>query len=202
VNDFEPSSGISDVTALKAFAHPLRIRLYYALRNAPAVSVSRLAKEVESPVAQVSYHLYQLQQYGFIEPAPECMHDRREKWWRLTNKRLGWDASSVLGKPEVTAAASVVRGSAISQQFQLIEKFYGQEGDWGAEWLDAAFMGDGAMDLTLAELSELHAELMAVIRRFQAISANRGGKGAPAADVERVWYILHGFPLRRTANDP
>ncbi|GAA1023016.1 transcriptional regulator [Acrocarpospora pleiomorpha] len=196
MSDKETTKGVESITALKAFAHPLRIRLYYALRNAKVATVSYLADAVEAPVAQVSYHLRQLHQHGFIEPAPQHARDARERWWQLSNQRLRWHASSVLGEPEAAAMATMIRNSAVSEQYRLIGEF-NESAEWDTGWLDAAFMADGTIDLTCAELAEMHAELMAVVERYAALSKRHL---APPG-VERVMYVLHGFPVRRTTDD-
>lgn len=198
-NDTGRSTGISDVATLKAFAHPLRVRLYYALRNARAASVSQLADGVGAPVAQVSYHLHQLHQHGFIDQAPEYARDGRERWWRLSDRRLGWEASGLIDEPEAAAVAAVVKGSALTEQFRLIERFQGEERDWDMSWQDAAFMADGTLDLTCEDLARLHAELMSVIERYAALGSRwRRSHGSPPAGVETVMYVLHGFPIRRS----
>jgi hypothetical protein len=197
MSDKETTKGVESITALKAFAHPLRIRLYYALRNARVATVSYLANAVEAPIAQVSYHLRQLHQHGFIEPAPQHARDARERWWQLSNQRLRWNASSVLGEPEAAAMATMIRSSAVSEQYRLIGEF-NESTEWDTEWLDAAFMADGTIDLTHAELAEMHAELMAVVERYTALSKRRQ---PPPPGVERVMYVLHGFPVRRTTDN-
>ncbi|MEO3813139.1 helix-turn-helix domain-containing protein [Sphaerisporangium sp. B11E5] len=188
----EPGAGGDDVTVLKAFAHPMRVRLYYGLRNAGTASVSQLAATVEAPIAQVSYHLHQLHQYGFVEEVPERARDRRERWWRLSGKRVGWDASSVLDAPEAAALATMVRGGAVREQFRLIEEFRAHEKDWDPAWRDAAFMNDGTLELTSDELARMYSELKAVIDRYTAAGARRR---PPRPGVERVVYVLHGFPI-------
>ncbi|MDH2427975.1 helix-turn-helix domain-containing protein [Sphaerisporangium sp. TRM90804] len=190
-----------DVAALKAFAHPLRIRLYYALRNARAASVSYLANSVEAPVAQVSYHLHQLNQHGFIEQAPQYARDGRERWWQLSEKRLGWDDSSLLDEPEAAAVAATVKGSALTEQFRIIRDFHAEDDrEWDPAWLDAAFMTDGIIDLTHDELSRMNAELMSVVDRYAALGAKwrQTSRTATRPGAERVMYVLHGFPVRRT----
>ncbi|GAA1276945.1 helix-turn-helix domain-containing protein [Sphaerisporangium rubeum] len=195
----ETSKGSDGVSVLKAFAHPMRVRLYYSLRNAGAASVSQLAASVSSPIAQVSYHLHQLHQYGFIEEVPQYARDRRERWWQLSGKRVGWDASTVLDAPDAAAVASMVKGSAIREQVRFIEEFASEEKDWDGDWLDAAFMTDGTVDLTSDELARMHAELKAVIDRYAMLGTRwRQTRQSPPPGVERVMYVMHGFPIRGT----
>ncbi|GIH26470.1 transcriptional regulator [Acrocarpospora phusangensis] len=193
MSDRETTKGVENVTALKAFAHPLRIRLYYALRNARVATVSYLANAVEVPIAQASYHLKQLSQHGFIEPAPQYARDARERWWQLSSQRLRWDASTVLDEPEAAGVAAMIKNSAVREQYRLIEEF-NESGDWDTGWLDAAFMVDVTVDLTRAELAGMHAELMAVVERYTALSRRRS---STQPEVERVMCVMHGFPVRR-----
>ena len=185
-----------DVVALKAFTHPLRVRLYYALRSAHVASVSHLAQAVGASVAQASYHLQQLHVHGFIKEAPQYARDRRERWWQLGDQRLGWEPSSLIDRPEATAIANLVKATALEEQFRMIDSFQSDESSWDTGWRDAAFMVDGTADLTDTELAQLHGELMEVVKRYAALRAKRPAYEKPQPGVERVMYVLHGFPIR------
>ncbi|WP_329081203.1 MULTISPECIES: helix-turn-helix domain-containing protein [unclassified Streptosporangium] len=196
MSDWKTTKGVESVTALKAFAHPLRIRLYYALRNARAATVSYLANSVEIPIAQASYHLRQLSRHGFIEPAPQYARDARERWWQLSSQRLRWDASTFLDEPEATSVATMIKNSTVREQYRLIQEF-NENNEWDIGWLDAAYMVDAAVDLTRAEVAEMHKELMAVVERYTALSRLRAAGQPMPPEVERVMVIMHGFPVQR-----
>lgn len=77
---------VSDPQRWRALAHPLRMRLVHELQDRPAARAADLAEAVGEPANSVSFHLRQLERYGFVERDDEHGSDRREKWWRTTNR--------------------------------------------------------------------------------------------------------------------
>ena len=81
-----PESGdarrtVSDPAALKALAHPLRLRILRHLGiHGPATSTT-LAAALGENTGTLSYHLRRLEQGGFIEDAPD-RPGGRERWWQ------------------------------------------------------------------------------------------------------------------------
>ena len=79
---------VRDPLALRALAHPLRVRLLRLVREHRPVTGARLAELVGESTASVSYHLSVLARHGFIEPDPAPGPTRRHKPWRTTFDRL------------------------------------------------------------------------------------------------------------------
>ncbi|GAA3934658.1 helix-turn-helix domain-containing protein [Actinomadura viridis] len=66
---------------LKALSHPLRRRILQRLTaHGPATSTT-LGQVLGESTGTTSYHLRQLEKYGFIEEIPERSAGR-ERWWR------------------------------------------------------------------------------------------------------------------------
>ena len=80
---------VTDPVALRALAHPLRLRLLQILRDrrGPATG-AELAQATGESSASVSYHLSVLHQHGFVEPDPEPGATRRHKPWRTTYETM------------------------------------------------------------------------------------------------------------------
>jgi DNA-binding transcriptional ArsR family regulator len=57
---------ITDSRVIRAIAHPLRLRILYALSDRVA-SPSEIADELGSPLSNTSYHVRQLATLGFVE---------------------------------------------------------------------------------------------------------------------------------------
>lgn len=60
---------VTDLGALKALAHPLRMRLCRGLRVARTATASQLAEQVDEAVSPVGYHLREPAEYGLVEQA-------------------------------------------------------------------------------------------------------------------------------------
>ncbi|MEU8076084.1 helix-turn-helix domain-containing protein [Catellatospora citrea] len=184
-------AGVRDVQVLRAFAHPIRVRLYYELGLAGTATATHLSQKTSTTIALVSYHLRQLADHGFIEPATGHSADGRERWWRLSERRLGWYDSEFRNTPGGAEIASAVKHSMLREQFRQVERYLEEERTWNSEWVDAAFLSDGALDLTPEELDSLHHDLAEVVQRYRLKAAAES-----AADRERVVIMLHGFPRR------
>jgi DNA-binding MarR family transcriptional regulator len=72
---------LDDPERLKALAHPMRRRMLSHLNaHGPATSTT-LGELLGAKTGTTSYHLRQLEKYGFIEEIPE-RSTGRERWWR------------------------------------------------------------------------------------------------------------------------
>ncbi|TMR02701.1 helix-turn-helix transcriptional regulator [Actinomadura soli] len=79
-DDAEPVI-LDDPGRIKALSHPLRRRILHRLRaHGPATSTT-IGEVLGANTGTTSYHLRQLEKYGFIEEIPERSAGR-ERWWR------------------------------------------------------------------------------------------------------------------------
>src|SRR5690606_14689551 len=72
---------VSDPAALKALAHPLRVRLLATLRETGPATATELAARLETDSGSTSYHLRVLAEHGFVEDAPGDRRHPRERRW-------------------------------------------------------------------------------------------------------------------------
>lgn len=70
-----------EATALRALAHPLRLRLLGLLAAAGTLTSTEAARHTGENSANCSFHLRLLAKYGFVEQA--AGPDRRARPWRL-----------------------------------------------------------------------------------------------------------------------
>ena len=71
--------------ALKALAHPVRLRILGLLRSEGPATATSLAQRLGLNSGAMSYHLRQLHQHGFITDDPE-RGNARERWWRAAHQ--------------------------------------------------------------------------------------------------------------------
>lgn len=179
---------------LKAFTHPLRVRLYLELAIAGEATASRLAQRVDAQVALVSYHLHQLAQHGYLEQV-DVDGDRRERWWRLSDKRLAWQPSELAGDPAAAEAGRLVASSALAVEYEKLQQALGRAASEPDAWADASFHDRAVLRLTAEELSELHGAIVAVVREFAGRhrTTSRRRTGRPDEATRDVMVLLHGF---------
>lgn len=195
-------------------AHPLRVRLYYALQALEAATASRLAESVGESPALVSYHLRQLRDHGFVEEASDLVSDRRERWWRPSTEGFRFSLPEAGDAPEARGAALALQRAHLANQLERLGTWHDEQPAWGPEWSKAAFSSDTLLRLSPQELDTLHEELQAVIRAYRERGRNHGAGGTPedaeadlattspeaagkppAESREHIFLFLHAFPF-------
>ena len=81
-----------DPQAIRALSHPLRLRLLELLGTRERTTATDCAAVTGESVASCSFHLRQLEKYGFAERVPAS---GRERPWRLTSITQNLDRESL-----------------------------------------------------------------------------------------------------------
>ncbi|WP_167759227.1 helix-turn-helix domain-containing protein [Blastococcus sp. TF02A-35] len=187
-----PAVQVTDVRALRALAHPLRNRLLARLRLDGPATASRLARAVGESSGSTSYHLRQLEAYGFVEEV-EGEGTARERWWRARHRQTSWRPGDLLAQEGGAEVQEEFTRLAIDQQARVLDAWFAQQDRLGPEWADAASLSDYALRLTPAQTRELAAELHATLARWMAEHpADTAQEGAG----ERVCVLVDLVPLR------
>lgn len=181
--------------ALRAMAHPLRMRILGSLRiDGPATS-AMLARRLNTDSGQTSHHLRQLARYGFVEDAPDLGKGPRgrERWWRAAHETTSWADADELG-PEGAEAARAFENAAHRVWAQMLAQYRVQagRGEWESAWVEAASSGDYPIRTTPEGLAALLDELRDVIARHDLGDQARRG-------AETVVVLLHAFPHKTEA---
>lgn len=180
---------------LKAIAHPLRMRLYRALRVAGAATASQLAEQVDEAPSLVSYHLRRLADHGLIEEAGPRSGDGRERWWQPASEGVSLRDEDFRGAPEKAAAHTAFARLLVDQRADLYRRYLDERHAWGSEWRAASTDSESTLRLTAAELDRLNEELLSVVRKYD----EQGRADEAAGDTEgreNVALHLYGFPFR------
>lgn len=74
---------VEDLDTLKAISHPLRLSLLATLRTSGPATASELGRALGESSGSTSYHLRQLERFGFIGDAPEQPSGRERRWQAL-----------------------------------------------------------------------------------------------------------------------
>ncbi len=179
---------LDDPRAMRALAHPIRMKLLGHLRVDGPATATTLSDALDEPVPLLSYHLRQLARHGFIEEAPELARDGRERWWRSSHERTKWSTADFLDSPERMAAEGALMRSVLERYVAGIQRWREEASAWDPEWVRAATSGDLVLRLSPAQLSALKTELWALLERWS--------EEEPEEGAERVHVILHAFPFR------
>jgi DNA-binding transcriptional ArsR family regulator len=178
---------VRDPSAMRALAHPLRLKLLGLLRRDGAHSVGELSELVDAAPGSVSYHLTTLHRFGFVEEAPELARDGRERWWRAAHAMTGYEPSELLQDPESAAAGRHMRRAFLQGHLAEQLDYLDAEPALPGDWVAAATAGDTIAYLTAEELADLSREVNALAEKW-----NRPREGAPAG-AEPVRFIYSAF---------
>ncbi|WP_353942021.1 helix-turn-helix domain-containing protein [Streptomyces sp. HUAS MG91] len=185
---------IADLATLKAFGHPLRMRLYGALKMRGTATASQLVDDLDdgTAVSLVSYHLRKLAEHGLIEEAERREGgDARERWWQAAQETLRIESKDFRDSPEGAAAHTALSRVMYDQRRDHYLRFLEQRAGWSAEWQDAHDSSDFMARLTPDELKDMTAELHAVVARY-----TEHGRTADPEGREMVGVHLYAFPMR------
>ncbi|MFC5750573.1 ArsR/SmtB family transcription factor [Actinomadura rugatobispora] len=100
----------ADPERLKALSHPLRRKILRRLAaHGPATSTT-IGEALGENTGTTSYHLRQLEKYGFVEEIPERSAGR-ERWWRPTRgpRDVRMPAAGSLAAADRPVLAEVLR---------------------------------------------------------------------------------------------
>lgn len=156
-------AAIRDPRAIRALAHPTRLALLEILAGEGQATATRCAELAGQSVASCSFHLRSLAKHGFIQAVPG---PGREKPWRLTSttQQLSGDRLDAEGR----AAAEAFDEFFLGHEFGRLRAWWAaraQAGPVDRAWHEASIMTGATAWLTLAELTELEAELSELVRR-------------------------------------
>jgi len=181
---------VDDPSALRALAHPLRLRIIGSLRTDGPQSVGALAERLDAAPGSISFHLGTLERHGFVTQAPELARDGRERWWRASADTTTFAASELQHDPARRTAAHAMRRTIVQLYAADQLAYLESEATLGDEWIGAATMGDDMPWLTVSELRELSDELEALAARWHA----RSDRTRPGAAPVRLIYTAFRRP--------
>lgn len=184
---------LEDPRMMRALAHPLRLRVLGILRIEGPQTATTLARLTGASVPGLSYHLRQLAEHGFIEPAPELARDNRERWWKASHERTSMRSADFLDDPERMAAGSALMAEMRRIYFDALKTWHEEQATWGRAWIDAGTTSDWILDLTPDQLQSLKDELAEVIERRQNVPREE--------TTEHVAVMLQLFPRRFAGDD-
>ena len=148
---------LTDPRALRALAHPLRVKLLGLLRLEGPLTASDAGRRVGESSGSASYHLRQLERFGLVEEAEG-----------------GWAASAVARDgalhlvaerrrhPRARRGRGRVRALRGRRLRERLERWLERRRAEPEEWQEAAVFGDSLLYLTVDELAGLRDALQAL----------------------------------------
>jgi DNA-binding transcriptional ArsR family regulator len=201
----DPEDGtvrVLDPRALRALAHPLRMRIIAALREYGPATASGLGSRLGESSGATSYHLRQLAAHGFVEDDPE-RGNGRERWWRTVHRGTRFDSVNEFLEhpdPEVRGAMHSFMHQIAVEHAEQLTGWLGTAHEWPGGWRTAGDMSNFTLRLTpelLLELGEkVHALIESYHGRVPEPPADEHPRSPAADGSATVRLHFHAFPRR------
>jgi predicted transcriptional regulator len=179
---------LTDPRALRAVAHPLRLRLIGLLRRDGPLTATQAGKRLGESAQSCWFHLRQLAKYGLVEEA--AGGHGRERPWQATAQIT--KLAKVPSTPEMAAATELFESVLAEGYFESLMRWIADQPNEPREWLDAAAFGDSLLYLTAPELAELKAQVRALVDPYFERTAERSLR---PPDSRMVTFLHLAFPL-------
>ncbi|MGO8500741.1 ArsR/SmtB family transcription factor [Rhizobium leguminosarum] len=181
---------VPDPTALKALAHPVRLRMLGMLRIDGPATATQLAARLGLNSGATSYHLRQLAQYGFIEEAPHA--SRRDRWWRASHELTSVPPSEAEG--EALDLDIAFNQAALSLQVGQMQQALEEYAELPAEWRKATAADDIIIPMTAAQAEALTKRLSDIILEAMRAAPPLGAAASQESGMVPFYVMLHAFP--------
>lgn len=179
-----------DAGALKALAHPLRVRIFDLLASRGPQTASSLAALVGETSGSTSYHLRALAAHDLIREV-EGRGTARERWWERPKGRIDLPGPDEQMSPANRAAAQIVTSEFFRLRHETLMQYLNRpESEVPEGWRDVGITVTTHLDVTPAQAMALRQEMEDLIE--QAIERYRGQTGP---DVRRVSVRAELFDL-------
>ena len=150
------SKVVDDLETLKAVSHPLRLELLGRLRTEGPATASQLGRALGQSSGSASYHLRQLERFGFVADDDE-QPSGRERRWRALHDATAFPSS----------LADLDGGREYVDAVRRRQEQYLREGlEAWTEHRPGIGMSDYGLRLDPADLRALQDELHEVVTRY------------------------------------
>lgn len=185
---------VLDPAALKALAHPLRVRLYSLLHEHGASTASALGRLVGESSGTTSYHLRKLAEHALIEEA-EGVGTGRDRYWRSGTRALTIPAREYLARDDTRVATRLVLDEFLASRMERLRTWESDGGQWPKAWQDASQQSTLMLHLRVDELAALTRQLTEVLMAYRDTHA------APGEGTHPVQIALDMVPTGAIPQD-
>src|SRR5580704_5040877 len=121
---------IDDPRAIRALAHPIRLKLQSIIARAGRITAADAARELGISHALASHHLRQLAKYGFVHQVQGA--DSRERPWQVVHTSHSVEGAE--DKPGGAEALAVFEQVAAEHALEELSTWQEIRTSWSAGW--------------------------------------------------------------------
>lgn len=144
---------VNDPLALRALAHPLRLKLGALVGREGSITAADAARQLGISQALASHHLRQLAKYGFVEHADA--DDNRERPWRLTAVSHRFEAAD--RSLEAWESVELLDRYLVEQAAAQLADWQKRRADEDPRWAEHVGVSQSLLYLTAEEFAEAQA---------------------------------------------
>ena len=157
---------------LRGLAHPLRVRLLGLLRTYGPATATSLAAELGLTSGSLSYHLRQLEKYGYIVEDTE-RGNRRDRWWKAAHRSTLFE----VGTPDVEG--QIYEDAVVEAMANSVARARAARDELPPEWQQVFDFSDFLLRLTPEEVHRLDEDLIALLSSYrQHVPGESGPAGS------------------------
>jgi DNA-binding transcriptional ArsR family regulator len=180
----ERSVRLSDPVALRAYAHPVRMKLVGLLRREGPHTATQAAARIGESVPTCSFHLRQLAKYGLVERAPGA--DARERPWRATAYFTTWESGT--DDPEHQAAVDHLDAVVMRRYAERVQEFIQRRHLEPRVWRRLTGPSDDLLYLTADELKGLQRRIGELLQAYRPRLTDPSRRPSGARGVHLIQF--------------
>jgi DNA-binding transcriptional ArsR family regulator len=185
---------VNDALALRALAHPLRLKLHALVGREGSITAADAARQLDISQALASHHLRQLAKYGYVEPAEAG--DNRERPWRVTHTSTSFEPEPT---DDAQEAVEALERFVIERAGAQFAEWQQRRGEADAGWAEHTGVSQSLVYLTVDEMASLHRAWTELINPLVE-RRPLGDVAARPADAIPVDITLIATPVPPTAS--
>ena len=178
-----------DASAMKALAHPTRMRLLSLLGAHGPATATQLAARVGINTGATSYHLRQLASAGLVVEDTE-RGNARDRWWKAAYRRTYMQGRQ---GPETSELEGAFLDAVAEVHAATMRQAIAELPTLPKAWDDATTLSNYGLRLTAKEAASLLQDLEAVIARYRgADSPDPAPRGARRVTLQLQEFVTPG----------
>jgi predicted ArsR family transcriptional regulator len=179
---------LTDPRALRAVAHPTRLKLIALLRRLGPLTATQAGERIGESPSGCSFHLRSLARWGLVEEAGGGRG--RERPWQATANGHEWAARGP--SEEVDEAGELLTRVVVERWFDEALQWVDRRREDTHEWSEASVAADRMIALTPAELEDVDRRVGEILAPYMR---RVGRPDTHPAGARNVIFIQLGFPI-------
>jgi DNA-binding transcriptional ArsR family regulator len=184
VNDLPEPRELTDPKVMRALTHPVRLALLDVLTTEGPLTATEAGELIGDSPATCSFHFRQLEKYGFTEEAGTG--PGRQRHWKFAHGGMRFSDTS--DDPEANIAAKSLSRLVTDRAIARMQNYEDTKANYSKDWQQAAEGTESVLFVTPEELTELNADIRALLDRHRERLTNADARPADSRLVEVLTY--------------